>query len=1011
MTSGVATPPAGGRRGQESGRASVGERLRWSRDTFYQMGVERLLWLGGAGVYAAFTTLLPKELHSSTPAVLGLSALALLFTAAALRRVWPAGDLAREAREALVTQGRRRRDVLLLVFLLVALPVGFGVLVLPRGDGLSAFALHAEGAILPLVTSALFLEPLRPPVWRGRRARLVTVCTMLGGLGFLWLRGLWAGADESWPWSRLVLHGVAAACAMVYIGILASLQIWESAIRPEPTEAELGTCRDLWKEEAPWLSTRRRAVGLAEGPSPGDPRPPGLVGLALSGGGIRSATLCLGVLRGLAERRPRFARPLLAHVDYLGTVSGGGWAGGAFTTRMADDAGEFDPARKSHWKTLTAQLRRRGDYLVPGGIGLTVNTARPIVIVVVGALLNALVLFCAAVAGLFLLRYGSCHTASAEAWLRTSLVGAFSGGPFDRLFLHAPAGAPLRGCPAVFSGRLEEEMQILNWLCVGFVAALAAIAAGALCMTSGVIATSTKLHRAGVALCAWGIVLGVPLGLLLLGVHKRFELTLLGAGALLALPVLTLLRRLTRTQIAAAFGALFAGQSTLLTGNEWLKHHMDDLTSAWAGVFHGVLLLPARWTPGLGTAGHQAQDRATLLTFGLGSAAAILLGFFVGRNQTSPHGFWADQIRRAYLRNADDGATGGPSDWPIAALRPAPHQDRGGDTVSPRDPRPWNVGGAHRGAPLPVITGAVNTPASPDNTLRKRGTARFEISPYAVGGPATGWAAAHRYGASITLSQAIAVSSAAVNSQGGKAVPRWARFLLMAANVSLGYWFRNPALAVNRFLPPEVAPPDRDLRFRRWGHFWIGFALGEVLARNSERDTLILASDGGHHDNLGLTTLVDRACKLVLCVDATSDPGYLFDGLTRTAQLLAIDGGWSLDIDISGARPEAAADGKPRLVKSPVRVGTLRRWADGKEEIITLVHIKAAVDEGAPFVVRRYAEAEPTFPHQSTAEQFFGESQFEAYSQLGEHLAGRVAEALEGTPAWEHVLAEATLPG
>src|SRR5262249_10386513 len=46
-----------------------------------------------------------------------------------------------------------------------------------------------------------------------------------------------------------------------------------------------------------------------------------LVGLALSGGGIRSATFSLGVLQGLAELR------LLKHFDYLSTVSGGGYIG------------------------------------------------------------------------------------------------------------------------------------------------------------------------------------------------------------------------------------------------------------------------------------------------------------------------------------------------------------------------------------------------------------------------------------------------------------------------------------------------------------------------------------------------------------------------------------------------------------------------------------------------------------------------------------------------------------
>ena len=52
------------------------------------------------------------------------------------------------------------------------------------------------------------------------------------------------------------------------------------------------------------------------------------VGLALSGGGIRSATFSLGVLIALAKRN------LLPQFDYLSTVSGGGYLGSFLTTYL-----------------------------------------------------------------------------------------------------------------------------------------------------------------------------------------------------------------------------------------------------------------------------------------------------------------------------------------------------------------------------------------------------------------------------------------------------------------------------------------------------------------------------------------------------------------------------------------------------------------------------------------------------------------------------------------------------
>jgi hypothetical protein len=58
-----------------------------------------------------------------------------------------------------------------------------------------------------------------------------------------------------------------------------------------------------------------------------------MIGLAFSGGGIRSATFNLGILQGLARRG------VLKHIDYLSTVSGGGYIGSwymSFLKRLAD---------------------------------------------------------------------------------------------------------------------------------------------------------------------------------------------------------------------------------------------------------------------------------------------------------------------------------------------------------------------------------------------------------------------------------------------------------------------------------------------------------------------------------------------------------------------------------------------------------------------------------------------------------------------------------------------------
>ncbi len=105
------------------------------------------------------------------------------------------------------------------------------------------------------------------------------------------------------------------------------------------------------------------------------------VGVALSGGGIRSATFALGFFQGLARLK------LLPRIDYLSTVSGGGFFGSFYTrlfTRKEVSGIDFvgqvldpDPepqpgSTEQHGMTpprIFAWLRENGRYLSPNGSG------------------------------------------------------------------------------------------------------------------------------------------------------------------------------------------------------------------------------------------------------------------------------------------------------------------------------------------------------------------------------------------------------------------------------------------------------------------------------------------------------------------------------------------------------------------------------------------------------------------------------------------------------------------
>jgi GNAT superfamily N-acetyltransferase len=86
-----------------------------------------------------------------------------------------------------------------------------------------------------------------------------------------------------------------------------------------------------------------------------------LVGLAFSGGGIRSATLNLGILQGLARHR------ILPIVDYLSTVSGGGYIGGWLAAWIKRE-GDLDNVQNQLAPQRATQADARRHAAAPGDL-------------------------------------------------------------------------------------------------------------------------------------------------------------------------------------------------------------------------------------------------------------------------------------------------------------------------------------------------------------------------------------------------------------------------------------------------------------------------------------------------------------------------------------------------------------------------------------------------------------------------------------------------------------------
>ena len=229
----------------------------------------------------------------------------------------------------------------------------------------------------------------------------------------------------------------------------------------------------------------------------------------------------------------------------------------------------------------------------------------------------------------------------------------------------------------------------------------------------------------------------------------------------------------------------------------------------------------------------------------------------------------------------------------------------------------------------------------------------------------------------------MAISGAAVTPNMGFYSSPAVTALLTAFNLRLGAWFGNPKKGEWQRRGPRSG----------WLHL-----VREMLGLTTDRSNYVYLSDGGHFDNLGVYELVRRQCRYIVCVDGGADPTHSCKELGDVIRKVRIDFGIRIEIDID--RLKLA---KERTVRGHVAVGRIRysdRFVDttpfGKPEGNDkardhdmdgyLFYLKPSYsgDEGPDLT--NYRDLHPDFPHETTIDQFFNESQFESYRSLGYHV-------------------------
>jgi predicted acylesterase/phospholipase RssA len=484
-------------------------------------------------------------------------------------------------------------------------------------------------------------------------------------------------------------------------------------------------------DERSWLRRRRAAAGL---PPPSDD----VVGLAFSGGGIRSAVFNLGVLQALEKAG------LMRHVDYLSTVSGGGYIGSCYSwlraaaspAKDAPAAGSvFDRPLDGHGGNVLDWLRSHGKYLTAHR-GFSIWTL--LASIFASTFVNLLVIGPA---------LAFCVWALTMEWLPIQW-------PY---WLRLPGTM----VPHAHDGFL------LLLLGAAACAALLPLVAVVFALLAGVphAATVNRINALRVFM-GWLLIAGI--GLLAVGL----------------IPVVAMLSDMAQHYFTTSYG-------------DDIGEHFPWLTPLATGLGS---MLADKWRGGEGR-GRLATIGVALVVYALlvgmymavtderivGSAWLLLvaalsavLAFVCNINRVSIHAYYRARLSEAFMPPVVGAACAHGGDFGLAKVSP--------DT----------------GAPLQLVNTTMNTSNSEDERDAARLGASFFFSPLYTGSQQTGFRRIDDYaGGGVALSTALTISGAAIDPDTYATDARPIAFLMGLLNVRLGFWAKNPSCGHRRnaFLP------------------------------------------------------------------------------------------------------------------------------------------------------------------------------------------------------------------
>jgi hypothetical protein len=385
-----------------------------------------------------------------------------------------------------------------------------------------------------------------------------------------------------------------------------------------------------------------------------------------------------------------------------------------------------------------------------------------------------------------------------------------------------------------------------------------------------------------------------------------------------------------------------------------------------------VALLPDAWLPEAGepsVAVILAVFRATLSaldpaeTGGVALVAGVLflaMVALVDLNLFSAHAFYASRLARSFLGASRD--------------ERYPNAYTGFDVRD--DMRLSELEGQR---PIHLFNANLNLTGGQELAWQTRRGASFVFTPQhcgfstqsSLGAPIGGYRSTARYGGGLSVATAIATCGAAASPNMGFHTTASVAALLTVFNLRLARWCPNPT---------------GDQWAERAPKYWsVGPLFAELSGETDGNGRWLNVSDGGHFENLGLYELVRRRAALIVVTDASADAEYQFDDLAMAVRKISVDFGVRIEIEaeaLDAIRPKGNA---PAFSDKSWALGRIV-YPDSQRHGY-LIYVKSALGREASIDVRQYRDAHPAFPHESTADQWFNEDQFEAYRRLGQNIA------------------------